>query len=137
MWRPDTEGGQEGRGEGGSLTVKQDKLPLVVARVSEHTPSHLAVITLIPSLPLPELMRDSHESCQGSLPSEPGFTHPPLPHSCATAGLQGSQYLAGSVTICLPRVRLLRGGAGVAREPERAKRSSCSPVLELGASILT
>lgn len=46
-----------------------------------HAPSHSAVITLIPSLPLPELLRDSGRSCQGSLPSEPALTHTPCPTS--------------------------------------------------------
>lgn len=117
------------------MTAKWDKLPQAVAWVSEHIPSHWAVITLIPSLPLPELMRDSGRSCQGSLPSEPGSTHPPLPHICATAGLQGSQYLAGSGTICFPRPRLLRAGAGVAGDLQGGAQAHVTSSVEL--SFLT
>lgn len=72
------------------MTAKWDKLPQAVAWVSEHNPSHWAVITLIPSLPLPGLMRDSGRSCQGSPPSEPGSTTLPCPTSVQQLGFRAA-----------------------------------------------
>lgn len=109
MWRPETEGGQEGRGEGGSLTVKPDKLPLAVAWVSEHTPSHSAVITLIPSLPLPELSVTQTGAAKG--PCLLNLVSHTLP--CPTAGPQLGSKAASTCQALSPSVSPESGSSGV------------------------